>query len=98
MLNLKDIIFLDSDGDYKGGAWISDMRLRMSYGKQGNMIDGETPDMLLNQGGIDTYYGEYVSTLYKLPNPNLRWEQTNQINIGLNLDLFNSRLNISTDF
>ena len=98
MLNLKDIIFLDSDGEYKGGAWISDMRLRMSYGKQGNMIDGETPDMLLNQGGIDTYYGEYVSTLYKLPNPNLRWEQTNQINIGLNLDLFNSRLNISTDF
>ena len=76
MLNLKDIIFLDSDGDYKGCAWISDMRLRMSYGKQGNMIDGETPDMLLNQGGIDTYYGEYVSTLYKLPNPNLRWEQT----------------------
>lgn len=62
------------------------------------MIDGETPEHVINQGGIDTYYGEYVSTLYKLPNPNLRWEQTNQINIGLNLDLFNSRLNISTDF
>ena len=46
----------------------------MSFGQQGNMIDGETPDMLLNQGAIDAYYGEYVSTLYRLPNPNLKWE------------------------
>ena len=58
----------------------------MSFGQQGNMIDGETPDMLLNQGAIDAYYGEYVSTLYRLPNPNLKWEVTNQTNIGLDLN------------
>ena len=98
MLNLRDMLFLTSDGAYRGERWLSDMRLRISYGKQGNMIDGETPDMLLNQGDIDVFYGEYFSTLYKLPNPNLRWEQTNQVNIGLNLDMFSSRLNISTDF
>ena len=98
MVNLRDIFFMIDEGVYKGETWLSDMRLRLSYGKQGNMIEGETPDMLLSQGGIDTYYGEYVSTLYKLPNPNLRWEQTNQVNVGLNLDLFASRLNISTDF
>ena len=96
MANLNEIFFYDRllSGDF----WLTEARLRMSFGQQGNMIDGETPDMLLQQGGIDTYYGEYVSTLYKLPNPNLRWEVTNQTNVALDLSMFKSRLNIGLEF
>ena len=96
MANLNELFFYDKlmNGDF----WITDARLRMSFGQQGNMVDGETPDMLLQQGSIDTYYGEYVSTLYKLPNPNLRWEVTNQTNVALDLALFKSRLNVNLEF
>ena len=78
--------------------WLSEARLRLSFGQQGNMIDGETPDMLLRQGSVDPFYGEYVSTLAKLPNPDLKWEVTNQTNIGLDLSFWGNRLNVGGDF
>ena len=45
MANLNELFFYDKlmNGDF----WITDARLRMSFGQQGNMVDGETPDMLL---------------------------------------------------
>lgn len=76
---------------------VNDLTLRFSYGKTGNMIDGETPNLLINQGTMNAYYGEYVSTVYKLPNPNLRWEQTQQYNFGFDLNLFNRGLMLSGD-
>ncbi len=100
MANLKEIFYrrkLAENEKLANRFWLSEARLRLSFGQQGNMIDGETPDMLLNQGSVDTYYGEYISTLYKLPNPNLRWEVTNQTNIGLEFSLFQSRLNVNMD-
>lgn len=97
-LNLEEIFFRNELTDPDSKPLLSELSLRISYGKQGNMLTGETPNMLLNQGGIDTYYGEYVSTLYKLPNPNLRWEQTNQVNVGLSSRFFDGRLNIDMDF
>ena len=96
MANLKEIFYAHrfaGDFDAKDKFWLTEARLRLSFGQQGNMIDGETPHMLLNQGAIDPYYGEYVSTLYKLPNPNLKWEVTNQTNIGLDLSFWQGRLN-----
>lgn len=97
-LNLKEMLFRNGQEDQDAKPLVSEMSLRVSYGKQGNMLQGETPNLLLNQGGIDTYYGEYVSTLYKLPNPNLRWEQTNQVNAGLSTAWFENRLNVNMDF
>lgn len=100
MANLRDIFYRNRFADDYEAAdkfWLTDARFRISFGQQGNMIDGETPDMLLTQGGIDPWYGEYVSTLSKLPNPNLKWEVTNQTNIGLDLSFFSARLNITAD-
>ena len=102
MANLREIFFknrvLDAENDGRN-YWLSEARLRLSFGQQGNMIDGETPDMLLNQGTLSPYYNsEYVSYLYKLPNPNLRWEVTNQTNIGLDLNFWNGRLVAGLEF
>lgn len=74
-----------------------DMRFRFSYGKTGNMVDGQTPNLLINQGSVDSYFGEYYSTVSAFPNPNLRWEQTDQVNFGLDLSFFNRRLMFGTD-
>lgn len=82
----------------KEQKWISDIRLRTSYGKTGNMLDNQSPNMLIKKGTLDSYYGENISTVSVFPNPNLRWEQTDQVNVGLELQLFGSQLSFSTDY
>ena len=46
---------------------------------------------------MDSFYGEYVSTISGLPNPNLRWEQTGTTNLGTDIIMFNGRLSIGAD-
>ncbi len=82
----------------KNATWLSEMRLRMSYGIQGNMLDGQTPNMLITQQPISSYYNENVSNVYQFPNPNLKWEETKQTNVGVDMSFFNNRLNIGGDF
>lgn len=79
-------------------TWLSDARLRASYGYQGNMVDGQTPNMLLKKGTMNTFYNENISTLYKLPNPNLKWEVTRQVNMALDLSFFEGRLNVVGEY
>lgn len=90
MVNFKELFFRHIKD-------LSDMRLRGSMGKSGNMVDNQTPNLLLRQGSIDTYYGENVTTVYALPNPNLRWEQTQDYSAGLEVSLFDYKLNIGID-
>lgn len=82
----------------KDASWVSEMRLRLSYGMQGNMLDGQTPNMLITQQPINSYYNENVSVVGQFPNPNLKWEETKQTNVGLSLGLFEGRLNLDGDF
>ena len=82
----------------KDSEIFDDFTLRASYGKTGNMLDGETPNLLIQQDVFNTWYGENTSHVAYLPNPNLRWEQTTQSNIGLELTLFGGRLNVGGDY
>ena len=86
-----------ADEDTKN-FFIDRWRLRMSYGYTGNMLDGQTPDLLVRLGTLDTYYGENVSYVSSLPNPDLKWEKTSDFNVGTEIGMFESRLNFSIDF
>ena len=66
--------------------------IRSSFGVTGNMLDNETPNLIIRQGVMDSYYGENVSTVAAFPNPNLRWEQTRQFNLDSDATLFSGRL------
>ena len=90
MLNLKSLLLRQYDA-------VSDLRLRTSFGKTGNMVDNQTPNLLLRQESLDTYYGENVAKVDALPNPYLRWEQTNQWNVGVDASLFDYRLTVGVD-
>lgn len=81
----------------KENRMVNDLRLRTSFGKTGNMVDNQTPNLLLRQGSVDTYYGENTSTVFALPNPNLRWEQTDQWNVGIDAALFDYRLTFGAE-
>ncbi|MFR1240547.1 MAG: TonB-dependent receptor domain-containing protein [Butyricimonas faecihominis] len=43
---------------------------------------------------MEPIYNENVSTIARYPNPNLRWEETQQLDGGLEIGFFNSRLNV----
>lgn len=75
--------------------WLSDLKLRLGYGEVGN-------------SNIDTY--QYGSTMQAFPsafgtayrmsnnaNPDLKWETSVQYNGGLDISLFNSRVNLTVD-
>ncbi len=72
--------------------WIDFLMVKASYGYQGNMLDGQSPQMIIKQLPMDALYGELVSQLDVYPNPNLRWEKTTSWNAGLSFSVLNRRL------
>lgn len=91
MLNLKELAL---------SKWnpLDDLRLRTSYGKTGNMVDGQSPNLLIKMGTVDSYYSENISSVSAFPNPNLRWEQVNSFNLGMDISFFNSRVMATAEF
>lgn len=79
----------------KNIRFLSEFRLRGSFGLQGNMLDSESPNLIIRQLPIDPIYNENVSSIARYPNPNLRWEKTRQADAGLDIGLFDSRLHAS---
>jgi TonB-linked SusC/RagA family outer membrane protein len=81
---------------------ISDLKLRLSYGQAGNnRINDFLGDQLYQVGNGTLYYDNHVLTLGAtttgLPNPNLRWEITTSRDLGLDLGLFNNRVQLTAD-
>ncbi len=83
--------------------FLDNLKLRLSYGQLGNQYVGSNNyPYLAVIGGIGvprigtTANDGYTQT--SLPNPNLTWETIEMYDIGLDISLFKSRLNIVTDF
>ncbi len=68
--------------------------LRASYGVQGATNDSQSPNLVISQGLLDPYYGEYSSSIARYPNPNLLWERTKQVNVSLDATFLNNRFSI----
>ena len=81
-------------------TWLDNLKLRLSYGVTGNnQIDDYGAIALLGyrqyvENG-STAQGIYTSSM---PDPDLKWEKTGQVNLGLDAGLFNNRVNLSLDF
>ena len=84
--------FMYNLGSFIKSTSIDYMRLKTSYGFQGNMIDGMSPKTIIRSGAFNSSYGEYTSTISSYPDPYLKWEKTRSINVSLNTGLFNNRV------
>lgn len=79
---------------------ISNLKLRVGYGVTGNQgIPNYQSLVTLSTGGVYPQNGVYYQTYGpgRNPNPNLRWEQKQEINFGLDFGLFQNRLTGSID-
>ena len=67
---------------------------------QGNIDKNTSPYLIgtLDKVSILPGYVETVIKTENAPNPNLRWEKTQNINGGLNVELFESRVRLILDY
>lgn len=89
---------LSEAGTIKNTHWIDYMLVKASYGFQGNMLDGQTPELVIVNNAKDSYYNSFTSSVSTFPNPDLKWEKTGSFNVGLELSLFQRRVQLSGDY
>jgi TonB-linked SusC/RagA family outer membrane protein len=94
---LSEESFIKDNSDF-----ISMLKIRLGWGKSGNdLIDpyGYSPQ-------ISTFYPDYIfgetpitgSTIISLWNPDITWETSTTSNVGLDLSVLNSQLQITADY
>ena len=90
----------------KDVSWINTLKPRVSYGRTGNANVGYyIYDQYYTYGGtVATYYfgvPPVVARAYSenaLANPNATWEKADKLNIGIDAEMFNSRLKITSEY
>ena len=62
---------------------LNQFNMRVSYGIQGNAVNSISPELILSMGTTKLYYGDYMSTIFRIPNPHLSWERIQWITMNL---------------
>ena len=93
-------------------SWFNVMKIRASWGQNGNASIGNFLYMSLMDGGENYYFGGsynpqsqtndgsmvYGSSHGRVANPDVKWETSEQIDLGVDLRFFDSRLSFSFDY
>jgi hypothetical protein len=80
--------------------WLDEFSLRASYGLQGNIDKNTSPYLIGTFDNITVLPGNWedIISAQNAPNPNLKWEKTSNINVGLNLEMFRNRVRLNVDY
>jgi len=78
----------------------SNLKVRASYGKTGNQGVGSysTIASLKSEGAYYTYTSKVVGYTSKTINKDLKWEETGQVDFGVDAGFFKDRLNVTMDY
>ncbi len=76
---------------------VNDLKIRAAYGTVGNRLG---ISRYASQGvvGFDSYPGGSSTIPTRVANPELQWETTETYNLGLELNMFNNRLRMVSDY
>lgn len=81
--------------------WLSNLKLRASYGQVGNQAIKPYKTLGATQG-LGTEFGNVLETGYlptkELSNPNLKWETTGSANFAVDFGLFENRLSGTVEY
>jgi TonB-linked SusC/RagA family outer membrane protein len=79
---------------------INYLKVRASYGLTGNTEIGSYNSLSTVSSGTTLIDGSRAasSSINGLPNPDLKWEKTAQTDVGLELQLFHSRIALEADY
>ncbi|PKQ44167.1 SusC/RagA family TonB-linked outer membrane protein [Confluentibacter flavum] len=93
---------LSEENFMKSADWISFLKLRLSYGQNGNQGLGAYSS-LARVGATQYVFGDGGNTengyeITTIANNDLKWETTKSLNLGFNFELFDGRLSGDLDF
>ena len=90
---------INREGFMSDVNWIEELKLKASWGTQGNDRLGNYY-VHRNLYGIsyNSETGEFSKVLTQLGNPNLKWESQMMANVGVDFGFFGSRLNGSVEY
>jgi TonB-linked SusC/RagA family outer membrane protein len=80
---------------------VSNLKLRAGWGQNGNQRIGDYPFAATIAGNQDYVLDGQLapgSAPLQSPNPNVKWEETTQTDVGLDATLFSERLDLSVGF
>lgn len=77
---------------------VNELALKLSYGHQGNMINGQTTRMIIQKQAPSAYFEEYRSTVQAYANPGLKWETTRSYNAELVFSLLKNKISGSFSY
>jgi TonB-linked SusC/RagA family outer membrane protein len=85
--------------------WLNNLKVRFSWGKNGNDNIGDFRYTVLTQGGNNYGFGrggaeqEIVSTKAAgLGNPDIKWEESEQLDFGVDFGFLNNQVTFSVDW
>ncbi|WP_154854965.1 SusC/RagA family TonB-linked outer membrane protein [Cyclobacterium xiamenense] len=93
--NLSNEAFFPEDG------FVSDFKLRTSFGVSGNQeIDNGRSLVLLGSGPISVFNGDEFQSIAptQLANPDLKWETTESFNLGVDFGMLSGRISGSVEY
>ena len=98
--NIMNEKFMESTRD-----WLTNFKFRASWGKNGNENIGDFRyTVLTTSGGTSNYYfGRQASMIYGskangLANEDLKWEESEQTDLGLDFGFWNNKLTFTVDY
>ncbi|MEC5167318.1 TonB-linked SusC/RagA family outer membrane protein [Flavobacterium sp. PL11] len=83
---------LTNEEFFEDVKWISNLKLRASWGQSGNQeIPNNAYETLVSTSGG-------VVNIIRYGNPDLKWETTSQTNVGIDLNILKNRFSITADY
>ena len=84
-------------------SWLSNMKLRASWGKNGNDNIGDFRYTVLTSAGNNVLFGKAAtknngSKASTTANPDLKWEESEQTDLGLDFGFFQNALTFTVDY
>lgn len=91
---------ISEEGLLQSSSLIDDLKLRVSYGLTGNQNIGDFA-FITRSGAASYVFGNSIvvgNAPQNIGNPNLQWETTRQFDVGIDLSLFEGRINTTLDY
>jgi TonB-dependent starch-binding outer membrane protein SusC len=92
---------IDKEAFLSGNDYLDRLLLRLGYGSIGNQEIGDYPFTDMINAGYNYPFGEVKSTGYavsNLGNNIVRWETSNQLNVGVDVEMWNGKFSASLDY
>ncbi len=77
--------------------FLPELKIRVSFGKQGNLDPGKVSATTIRYGGT-TFYNAPYGNIADFVNPDLKWEEVTMLNVGIDFATRNRRISGSVEY